>query len=131
LPAVQPRSNVDFDPAAAARGDALFSGKANCNSCHREPLWTEPGWNQHPADELKIDSFEADRAPGHAYRTMNLAGIFVRERGLFMSPQHRGNFYHDGRFHTLSDVVSSYNQRFALGLTAQEQHDLVEYLKSL
>jgi hypothetical protein len=131
LPAVQPRPGIDFDPSAAARGDELFSGKANCNSCHHEPLWTEPGWNQHPADELKIDSFEADRAPGHAYRTMNLAGIFVRERGLFMFPQNEGRFYHDGRFQTLLDVVNSYNDRFSLGLTDQEKRDLVEYLKSL
>ncbi len=131
LPAVQPRPGIDFDPAAAARGDELFSGKANCNSCHREPLWTEPGWNQHSADEMKIDSFEADRSPGHAYRTSNLAGIFVRERGLFMFPQNKGRFYHDGRFQSLLDVVNSYNERFGLGLTEQEKHDLVEYLKSL
>jgi len=96
LPAAQSRPGIDFDPAAAERGDVLFSGKANCNSCHREPLWTEPGWNQHSADELKIDSFEADRAPvsvvangaqTHGYRTMNLAGIFVRERGVFIMDQ--------------------------------------------
>jgi hypothetical protein len=131
LPALQPRARTDFDPAAAARGDELFSGKANCNSCHHEPLWTEPGWNQHTADELKIDSFEADRAPGHAYQTMNLAGLFVRERGLFMFPQNKGRFYHDGRFKTLMDVLNSYDTRFNLGLTDQEKHDLVEYLKSL
>ena len=131
LPAVRPRPGIDFDPEAAERGDELFSGKANCNSCHREPLWTEPGWNQHPADELKIDSFQADRAPGLAYRTMNLAGIFVRERGLFMAPQNTGRFYHDGRFQTLLDVVKSYDDRFNLDLTDEEMHDLVEYLKSL
>jgi hypothetical protein len=58
-----------LDPDAAKRGDELFSGKANGNSCHREPLRTEPGWNQHSAGELKIDSFEADRSPGPATRT--------------------------------------------------------------
>jgi hypothetical protein len=140
LPSVQPRPGTDFDPDAAKRGDELFSGKAKCNNCHREPLWTEPGWNQHSADELKIDSFEADRAPAsidanghpvHGYRTMNLAGIFVRERGLFMNPQNQGRFYHDGRFLTLLDVVKSYNDRFKLGLSDQEDKDLVEYLKSL
>jgi len=131
LPSIAPRAGIDFDPAAAARGDELFSGKGNCNSCHHEPLWTEPGWNQHTADEMKIDSFEADRSPGHAYRTMNLAGLFVRERGLFMLPQNKGRFYHDGRFQTLLDVVNSYDARFNLGLTDQEKHDLVEYLKSL
>jgi hypothetical protein len=131
LPAVKPRPGIDFNPAAAERGDELFSGKANCNSCHREPLWTEPGWNQHSADELKIDSFQADRSPGRAYRTMNLAGIFVRERGLFMRPENKGRFYHDGRFQTLGDVIDSYNIRFGLGLTDSEKSDLVEYLKSL
>jgi hypothetical protein len=57
--------------------------------------------------------------------------VFVRERGLFMSPQNKGRFYHDGRFNTLLDVVNSYDQRFNLSLTDQEKHDLVEYLKSL
>lgn len=67
----------------------------------------------------------------HAYRTMNLAGVFVRERGLFMKPENKGRFYHDGRFATLLDVVQSYNERFGLNLSAQEESDLVEYLKSL
>src|SRR5262249_6925888 len=47
LPAPKPRPGIDFDVDAAGRGDELFSGKANCNSCHHEPLWTEPGWNDH------------------------------------------------------------------------------------
>jgi len=140
LPSLKPRPGVDFDPDAAERGDKLFSGKANCDQCHREPLWTEPGWNQHTPGEMKIDGFEANRAPAsidaqgqpvHGYRTMNLAGTFIRERGLFMFPQDRGRFYHDGRFKTLLDVVNSYDQRFSLGLADQEKHDLVEYLKSL
>jgi hypothetical protein len=140
LPAIKPRPGIDFDPDAAERGDELFSGKANCNSCHREPLWTEPGWNQHSPAEMKIDGFEARRAPAsidaqgravHGYRTMNLAGVFIRERGLFMFPRDKGRFYHDGRFQTLRDVVDSYDARFNLGLTNPEKHDLIEYLKSL
>ncbi len=42
LPAPRPRPGVDFDPTAAKAGDELFSGKAHCNDCHREPLWTGP-----------------------------------------------------------------------------------------
>jgi len=131
IPAPNPKPGVDFDEEAAERGDALFSGKAGCNNCHVEPLWTEPGWNLHTPSEIGIDSFEADRAPDHVYKTMNLAGLFVRENGLFMKPSNKGRFYHDGRFATLLDVVNHYNTRFSLGLTAQEKHDLVEYLKSL
>lgn len=131
IPSLTPQSGTDFNPGAAKRGDALFSGKARCNNCHVEPLWTEPGWNLHKPSEVGIDSFEADRAPDHVYKTMNLAGVFVRENGLFMRPGNKGRLYHDGRFATLLDVVNHYNTLLSLALTDQEKSDLVEYLKSL
>jgi hypothetical protein len=114
LPAPSPEPGRDFDVAAAQRGDELFSGKAHCNNCHVEPLWTEPGWNLHTPEAMGIDSFEADRAPDHVYKTMNLAGIFVRENGLFMKSVHKGRYFHDGRFATLLDVVNHYNVHFTL-----------------
>ncbi len=122
LPAPTPRPGKDFDRAAAERGDALFSGKVNCNRCHAEPLWTEPGWNLHTPAEIGIDDFQANRAPDKSYRTSPLAGIFSRPKG---------GFYHDGRFATLLDVVNHYDTVFTLGLTEPEKHDLIEYLKSL
>ncbi len=131
LPSPVPQPGVDFNATAAARGDELFGGKAKCNNCHVEPLWTEPGWNLHRPDEIGIDSFEANRAPDGVYKTMNLGGIFVRENGRFMKPENKGRFYHDGRFKTLLDVVNHYDKLLALGLTNQEKGDLVEYLKSL
>jgi hypothetical protein len=142
IPAPKPRPGIDFDNAAALRGDALFEGKAKCNQCHVEPLWTEPGWNLHTPDELGIDNFQANRAPNGLdangktlpngfYKTMNLAGLFVRENGLIMDPKNKGRYFHDGRFATLLDVVNHYNTVFKLNLTNQEMSDLVEYLKSL
>jgi hypothetical protein len=62
---------------------------------------------------------------------MNLAGIFVRENGLFMKPENKARFYHDGRFTTLHDVVNHYDTLLHLALSDQEKNDLVEYLKSL
>lgn len=131
LPAPKPQPGRDFDAAAAKRGDDLFSGKARCNTCHVDPLWTEPGWNLHKPQEIGIDSFEADRAPDGQYKTMNLAGIFVREEGLFMRATNKGRFYHDGRFASLMDVVNHYDTLLRLGLSQQEKQDLIEYLKSL
>jgi hypothetical protein len=131
LPSPKPRPGVDFNEAAAERGHELFIGQAHCNNCHREPLWTDPGWNLHTPEEMMIDDFQANRAPGSSYKTMNLAGLFIREQGLFMRPGNEGRFYHDGRFATLLDVVRSYNERFGLGLTSRQKRDLVEYLKSL
>jgi hypothetical protein len=131
IPAPEPKPGVDFDAAAARRGEALFVGRARCNDCHVTPLWTEPGWNLHRPEEIGIDSFQADRAPDHVYKTQNLAALFVRERGLFMRSENKGRFYHDGRFATLLDVVNHYNIHFNLGLTEEEKLALVEYLKSL
>jgi hypothetical protein len=65
------------------------------------------------------------------HKTMNLAGIFVREEGRFMDPANKGRFYHDGRFQRLIDVVNHYNTFSNLGLTDPEKNDLIEYLKSL
>ncbi|XXX76364.1 hypothetical protein WMF30_52825 [Sorangium sp. So ce134] len=131
LPAPKPVAGVDFDEEAAERGKRLFVGKAKCTGCHNKPLWTDAGWNLHTPEEMKIDDFQANRAPGNSYKTMNLAALFVRERGLFMKPENKGRFYHDGRFPTLLDVVRDYNERFALGLDSAEKRALVEYLKSL
>jgi hypothetical protein len=131
IPAPAPQAGRDFDPSAAKRGDGLFSGKAKCNNCHVDPLWTEPGWNLHKPEDVGIDAFQANRAPDGQYKTMNLAGIFVREEGLFMRPANKGRYYHDGRFATLMDVVNHYDTLLHLGLTPSEKHDVIEYLKSL
>lgn len=131
LPAPKPKAGRDFDARAAERGNALFVDKARCNDCHVKPLWTEPGWNLHKPEEIGIDSFQAARGPDRVYKTQNLAALFVRERGLFMRPENKGRFYHDGRFKTLLDVVNHYDTHFNLDLTDEEKRDLVEYLKSL
>ena len=131
LPAPKPKAGRDFAVTAARRGEALFVGKARCNDCHVKPLWTEPGWNLHKPEEIGIDSFQADRGPDRTYKTQNLAALFVRELGLFMRPENKGRFYHDGRFKTLLDVVNHYDIHFNLDLTDGEKRDLVEYLKSL
>ena len=111
-----------FDRRAAKRGKALFSGQANCASCHVAPLFTEPGHNLHTPEEIGIDSFQADRSPTGAYRTSPLRGLWTHEKG---------GYYHDGRFATLLEVVEHYNDFFALDLNPEQQSDVVEYLKSL
>ena len=121
IPAPQPPQG-SFDPAAASRGDGLFSGKAKCNNCHVEPLWTDPGWNLHMPSEICIDSFQADRAPDLHYRTSPIGDLFTHSKG---------GFYHDGRFATLDNVIDHYNTCLALGLSAGEKSDLKQYLLSL
>jgi hypothetical protein len=115
-----------FDQTAAGRGSILFNGKAKCAICHVLPLFTEPGWNMHTPAEIGLtapnDDFQANRSPDKRYRTTPLKGLWTHTKG---------GFYHDGRFPALLDVVNHYDTFMALGLTAPEKSDLVEYLKSL
>jgi cytochrome c peroxidase len=86
------------------------------------PLFTEPGWNMHTAEEIGIEPFEADRAPDRRYRTAPLKGLWTHMKG---------GFYHDGRFATLHDVLEHYNGLLPIGLSEQQKRELIEYLKSL
>jgi len=43
----------------------------------------------------------------------------------------RAPFFHGGNAKSLQDVVSFYNKRFKIGLTAQQQADLVNFLNTL
>jgi hypothetical protein len=121
IPAPRPAHGT-FDASAAARGQTVFNGAGRCASCHVPPIFTEPGWNMHTAEEIGIDDFQASRSPDHRYRTTPLAGLFTRQKG---------GFYHDGRFPTLRAVVDHYDQFFGLQLNEQAKRDLIEYLKSL
>jgi mono/diheme cytochrome c family protein len=111
-----------FNVDAAARGKALFVGKAQCASCHVPPAYTEPGYAIHTPEEIGIDGFQADRSPTHGYRTSPLAGLWSHQKG---------GFYHDGRFATLADVVKHYNDFFQLNLSAREKEDLIQFLLSI
>jgi len=121
IPAPAPPAG-SFDSAAAARGGAIFNGQAKCSTCHVPPIFTEPGWNMHTAQEIGIDDFQAKRSPDERYRTSPLKGLWTHQKG---------GFYHDGRFQTLHDVVEHYNTFLGTNLSDQQKTDLVEYLKSL
>ncbi|TIW38999.1 MAG: hypothetical protein E5V71_15500, partial [Mesorhizobium sp.] len=102
-----------------------FNEKARCATCHVPPIFTEPGWNLHTAEEIGIDDFQAMRSPDERYRTAPLRALWDVEK------IHKGGFYHDGRFATLGDVLEHYNSHLGLNLTDREKSDLIEYLKSI
>jgi hypothetical protein len=111
-----------FNAAAARRGRAIFMGAGKCSSCHVPPTYSDPGENLHTPQEICIDSFQADRSPTGMYRTTPLRGLMAHTKG---------GFYHDGRFPTLASVVQHYNSCMNLHLTAGQQSDMVEFLKTL
>ena len=114
-----------YDTKAAQRGQMLFNGNAKCSTCHVPPIFTEPGYNLHMAEEIGIDDFQANRGPGRRYVTTPLRALFDTQK------IHKGGFYHDGRFATLAEVVEHYDGFLKLRLSDEQKKDLIEYLKSI
>jgi mono/diheme cytochrome c family protein len=108
-----------FDVADAEEGDEIF--EEHCESCHVDDSSTDNNAGVlHDPNEIGTDPAYAARTLTKMYRTTPLRGLW----------QH-APYFHDGSAATLEDVVAHYNSVFNLGLNADEQHNLVEYLKTL
>ena len=106
------------DAAIAERGRLLFD--RTCATCHVGGSGTDNNNGiLHPPADTGVDGAYAARTATKAYRTTPL-------RALWQHPP----YFHDGSAATLADVVAHYNRVRTLGLTAEQQRDLVEYLKS-
>lgn len=118
LPAPAPPAG-SFDVAVAERGRLVFD--RTCASCHVGGSGTDSNnGTLHAPAETGVDGAYAARTANKAYRTTPL-------RALWQHPP----YFHDGGAATLADVVAHYNRVRSLGFTAEQQRDLVEYLKSL
>ena len=118
LPAPPPPAG-SFDAAIAERGRTVFD--RTCASCHVGGSGTDNnGGTMHPPADTGVDGAYAARTASKAYRTTPLRALW----------QH-APYFHDGSAATLADVVAHYNRLRKLDLTAEQQRELIEYLKSL
>ncbi len=122
-----------LSPSAKA-GFLLFVGKAKCALCHQPPFFTDDGFHNIG---LPIGT-----DPGRFL----LVAVKVLQ-GSFKTPILRNvartaPYMHNGAYRTLEEVVDHYNRGgdskdhldpniTPLGLTPNEQRDLVQFLKSL
>jgi len=118
--AAPPVAASAYDAAAAERGAALFAGAARCSTCHTGATRTDASTTLHAATETGMDPVTAMRSATGRYRTTPLRALLAN-----------GPYFHDGSAKTLAAVVAHYDTALSLGLTADQQADLTEYLKSL
>jgi mono/diheme cytochrome c family protein len=117
--AAPPPPAGSFGAAAAARGQVVFN--RSCATCHVGGNGTDNNSGVlHAPSETGMDGAYALRTANKAYRTTPL-------RGLWQHPP----YFHDGSAATLADVVTHYNDFRHLNLSAGQQQDLMQYLKSL
>jgi cytochrome c peroxidase len=123
-----PKLGIDgkLDPAKATdaekRGEALFSGKAKCASCHPAPYYTD-----NLMHNLKTERF---------YKPVTIAGRTAAMDGPIKTFPLRGikdspPYLHDGRLLTLEDTVEFFNLVLGVKLTDAEKADLVAFMRAL
>ena len=69
--------------------------------------------------------------PGRALITGKWKDVGRLKGPILRGLASRAPYFHNGSAKTLGDVLSFYNARFNIGLTAQEQADLVAFLRAL
>ncbi len=118
------------------KGYQLF--KANCASCHKEPLFTN---NSFENNGLAMDPTLNDF--GRMKITQNPADSLKFKVPTLRNIQFTFPYMHDGRFKTLTEVVKHYNSEIVQGktvakqlkkpmnLTPNERTEIVAFLKTL
>jgi len=101
------------DDAAEIRGEALFN----------KPFPHNPGLSCaacHVPSAAFVDHQQHDVGSGGFFKTPTLLDA------NFNAP-----YFHDGRFQRYEDVIAHFDKVFDLGLSAQDQGDLVAYLRAI
>ena len=98
------------DAAAARRGAALFE-RLECARCHARPAFTS---------ERIADVKLKDEKGLTKFNPPSLRGV-----------SQNGPYFHDGRAESLDEVFAKFKHQLERELTADELHDLVEFLNGL
>lgn len=115
-----------LDPAKATeselRGQAVFTGKGQCVTCHQPPYYTD-----NLMHNLKAERF---------YEPRDIIGRFAAQDGPIKTFPLRGikdspPYLHDDRLLTLEDTVEFFNLVLGTKLNAQEKEDLVAFMRAL
>ncbi|HWF07410.1 MAG TPA: hypothetical protein VG297_03045 [Bryobacteraceae bacterium] len=132
-----------------AVGQTVIAG--NCGTCHSSPnagdhsvgvplnigvsdLTNPLGVGYLPVVTLKNKTTGAiiqTTDPGRALISGKWADIGKVKGPVLRGLAARAPYFHNGSANSLGDVVTFYNSRFGIGLTAQEQADLVAFLNTL
>jgi mono/diheme cytochrome c family protein len=115
-----------FDATAAQRGRDVFNNAGQCSTCHMGDLMSDAHARMHTPTEV-VSEPEPNGAPSYASRTATKQYRTAPLKGLW---QH-APYFHNGNAASLEAVVDTYDTEKALGLTAEQKADLVQFLKSL
>ncbi len=121
-------NDIDFLPNLNLGPGGQLVGKISEAERRGEALFAKPFPNQpamscagcHIPSAGFVDHQQHDVGSGGLYKTPTL------RNADFNAP-----YFHDGRYRSYDEVVSHFDRVFSLGLSAQDQHDLVAYLTAV
>lgn len=116
------RLNPKMATESEMRGQALFFGRANCDSCHPAPYYTD-----NLLHNLRVERFYKPRMINGRMASADGPIKTFPLRGIKDSPP----YMHDGRLLTLEDTVDFFNLVLELKLSEQEKKDLVAFMRQL
>ena len=120
--------------ASAKNGFALFTGKANCASCHSG--WTFSDEQYHDIGLPGSDKGRADIAPAEDY------ALYAFKTPTLRDVARRAPYMHDGSLKDLNAVLAHYRRGFIqrktlspllrpIDITDDEARDIIAFLNSL
>jgi cytochrome c peroxidase len=120
--------DIDFLPNPSVGPGGRLVGKISESERRGEALFSKPFPHDagmscagcHIPSAAFVDHSQHDVGSGGLFKTPTL------RNADFNAP-----YFHDGRFDTYDQVVTHFDQVFELGLTAQDQKDLVAYLTAV
>lgn len=143
---------------AVIRGFNLFTGKANCATCHFSPTFSglvPPLYTENESEILGVfsnpTSTELDEDEGRYTNGVLYEKSWIYEKSFKTVTVRNANetapYFHNGAYATLDEVLEFYNQGGGegmgistknqtlgsdkLNLTAQEKNDIIAFIKSL
>jgi len=128
---------LDFLPNRNLDGTGRLTERASPGQRQGEDLFREPraGLGGLGCASCHVPSSYFCDGRIHRHATTRGASPYSMDDGIetptLLNTSETAPYFHDGRFGRLADVVTWYNETFALGLTDAEAALLVEYLEAV
>lgn len=140
--------NSKYDKIARGEKDVAYTAEekrgydlflANCNACHKEPLFTDFAFRNNG---LSVDPVYQDSGRAHITRMPD--DVYKFKTPSLRNIDVTGPYMHDGRFETLQECLNVYTNtsgrnmknidpllKTPMALSAQDKSDLIAFLKTL
>jgi cytochrome c peroxidase len=119
--------DIDFLPNPLLGRGGRLTAQANAAERRGEALFARP----FPHDPTL--SCAGCHIPSAAFvdHRQHDVGTGLYKTPTLLNADFNAPYFHDGRYQTYGEVVAYFNGTFDLGLSAQDQHDLVAYLTAV